>query len=59
MLLVPFIPFMKNGLKFVDKILKLLLYLGKRKRNADLLTGLFIFTGLVDKEQVTFLKRIL
>ena len=55
--LAPFIPLMKNGLKFLDKTLRFLLELGKQKSNANLLTGLFIFTGLVSKDKATLLRE--
>ena len=48
---------MKNGLKFLDKTLRFLLKLEKQKSNADLLTGLFIFTGLVSKDKATLLRE--
>ena len=48
---------MKNGLKFLDKTLRFLLKLGKQESNANLLTGLFIFTGLVSKNKATLLRE--
>ena len=55
--LAPFIPLMKNGLKFLDKTLRFLLKLGKQESNANLLTGLFIFTSLVNKDKATLLRE--
>ena len=42
---------MKNGLEMLDKVLKLLLGLKKRKNHADLLATLFLFTSLVSKDK--------
>ena len=47
----------KNGLKFLDKTLRFLLELGKEESDADLLTGFFIFTGLVSKDKATLLGK--
>ena len=48
---------MKNGLKFLDKTLRFLLELVEERSDADLLTGLFIFTGLVSKDKATLLGK--
>ena len=52
--LAPFIPLMKGGLEMLDKVLKVLLSLKKRKNYADLLTTLLLFTGLVSKDKADF-----
>ena len=44
--IAPFIPLMKRGLNLLDKVSKLLLNLGDTREKPDLLTALFLFTGV-------------
>ena len=54
--LSPFIPLMKGGLKMLDKALGVLLGPKKEKQSADLLTALFLFTSLVNKDKANLLR---